>query len=246
MNLSIVIPAYNEEMRIIPTLERLRDDFIRNNSDTEVLVGDDGSEDGTAKFLNEFTRNNSWCRLIKRDKNRGKGAILRDLVAESKGDIVLYTDADLPVNPLDFNQLIGPILLGKADLVQVSRWLDESPKVTNLPGYRNIISQLFRLVILIMKPKGITDTQCGCKAINGSLARELFPQLIIDGYAFDVELLIDVQANNYSIFEIPLQVQYVEGSSVQPIHATITMIRDLFKIKFKFLFTKERKKLKKS
>ncbi len=241
MKLSIVIPAYNEELRIIPTLERLRMDIIGNNSDIEVLVGDDGSEDGTVMILNEFVRNNAWCRLIKGPKNRGKGAILRDLVAESKGDIVLYTDADLPVDPLNFNQLIDPISLGKAHLVQVSRWLDESPKVANVPGYRNLISQIFRVVTLKMKPRGITDTQCGCKAIKGLLARELFPKLIIDGYAFDVELLIDIKANNYSIIEIPLQVQYVEGSSVKPIHATITMIRDLFKIKFKVLFTRERK-----
>ena len=127
MKLSIVIPAYNEELRIIPTLERLRMDIIGDNSDIEVLVGDDGSEDGTVMILNEFVRNNAWCRLIKGPKNRGKGAILRDLVAESKGDIVLYTDADLPVDPLNFNQLIDPISLGKAHLVQVSRWLNESP-----------------------------------------------------------------------------------------------------------------------
>jgi dolichyl-phosphate beta-glucosyltransferase len=233
MTLSIVIPAFNEEMRIIPTLESLRDDFIKNKSDIEILVGDDGSIDGTVRVVNEFARTNTWCRLIKRVKNRGKGAILRELVAESKGDIVLYTDADLPVNPLSFNQLIDPLLSGKADLVQVSRWLEDSPKVANVPVHRNIISQLFRLVTQKMKPKGITDTQCGCKAFNGDLARKLFSNLVIDGFAFDVELLLFAQAKGSFILEVPLQVRYIEGSSVKPINATLTMIRDLLRIKWK-------------
>ena len=158
---------------------------------------------------------------------------MRELVAETKGDIVLYTDADLPVDPLDFHQLIDPISSGEADLVQVSRWLDESPKVVNLPLYRNVISQLFRLAIKIMKPKGITDTQCGCKAFNGNLARKIFSNLVIDGFAFDVELLLFAQAIGSSILEVPLQVKYIEGSSVRPIHATLTMIRDLLRIKWK-------------
>jgi len=233
MTLSIVIPAYNEEMRIIPTLERFRDVFIKNNSDIEILVGDDGSMDGTVRVVNEFARTNTWCRLIEREKNQGKGAILRELVAESKGDIVLYSDADLPVDPLNFKQLIDPILSGKADLVQVSRWLEDSPKVANVPALRNIISQLFRFVTLKIKPRGITDTQCGCKALNGNLARKLFSHLAIDGFAFDVELLLLAQAFGSSILEVPLPVRYIEGSSVKPINATFTMIRDLLRIKWK-------------
>ena len=232
MILSIVIPAYNEESRIIPSLEKLKDVFIKNKSDIEILVGDDGSKDGTVRILEEFAKTNPWCRLIELEKNQGKGATLRELVAETKGDIVLYTDADLPVDPLDFHQLIDPISSGEADLVQVSRWLDESPKVVNLPLYRNVISQLFRLAIKIMKPKGITDTQCGCKAFNGNLARKIFSNLVIDGFAFDVELLLFAQAIGSSILEVPLQVKYIEGSSVRPIHATLTMIRDLLRIKW--------------
>ena len=232
MILSIVIPAYNEESRIIPSLEKLKDVFIKNKSDIEILVGDDGSKDGTVRILKEFAKTNPWCRLIELEKNQGKGATLRELVAETKGDIVLYTDADLPVDPLDFHQLIDPISSGEADLVQVSRWLDESPKVVNLPLYRNVISQLFRLAIKIMKPKGITDTQCGCKAFNGNLARKIFSNLVIDGFAFDVELLLFAQAIGSSILEVPLQVKYIEGSSVRPIHATLTMIRDLLRIKW--------------
>lgn len=231
MTLSIVIPAFNEQERIIPTLERLKNDFIKNSTDIEILIGDDGSEDNTSNIINKFIINNSWCRLIKRKNNRGKGAILRDLVAETNGEIVLYVDADLPVNPLDFNQLVEPIQTGKADIVQVSRWLDTSPKVANVPAYRNIISQIFRFAVLKLKPEGITDTQCGCKAFRGDIARKLFSKLVIDGYAFDLELLWVAQANGNSIMEVPLQVQYIEGSSVQPIHATLTMVRDLFRIK---------------
>tara|TARA_B100000519_G_scaffold145816_1_gene126648 strand:+ start:4823 stop:5548 length:726 start_codon:yes stop_codon:yes gene_type:complete len=233
MILSIVIPAYNEESRIIPTLKKLKDVFIKDRSDIEILVGDDGSKDGTVRKLKEFAKTNPWYQIVELEKNQGKGATLRELVAKTKGDIVLYTDADLPVDPLDFYQLIDPISLGEADLVQVSRWLDESPKVVNLPLYRNVISQLFRLAIKIMKPKGITDTQCGCKAFNGNLARKIFSNLVINGFAFDVELLLFAQAIGSSILEVPLQVKYIEGSSVRPIHATLTMIRDLLRIKWK-------------
>ena len=232
MMLSIVIPVYNEEKRIIPSLKKLKNDFVKDKYDIEILVGDDGSIDDTARILKDFSKNNSWYKLVEKEKNRGKGAILRDLVAETKGDIVLYTDADLPVNPLEFDQLTDPILKGEAELVQVSRWLDESPKVANLPMYRGIISQLFRFVISKMKPEGITDTQCGCKAFEGNLARKLFSNLFIDGFAFDVELLLSAQAIGSTILEVPLQVHYVEGSSVRPIHATLTMIRDLLRIRW--------------
>ena len=149
--ISIIIPAYNEESRIIPSLEKLKDVFIKNKSDIEILVGDDGSKDETVRILKEFAKTNPWYRLVELEKNQGKGATLRELVAETKGDIVLYTDADLPVDPLEFYKLIDPISSGEADLVQVSRWLEASPKVVNLPLYRNVISQLFRLVIKIMK-----------------------------------------------------------------------------------------------
>ena len=132
MILSIVIPVYNEEERIIPTLEKLKSDFIKDSSDIEILIGDDGSIDDTARVVKEFANHNSCFKLIHKESNRGKGAILRDLVAKTSGDIVLYTDADLPVNPLEFDLLINPILKGEAELVQVSRWLKESPKVTNL------------------------------------------------------------------------------------------------------------------
>ena len=231
MILSIVIPVYNEEERIIPTLEKLKSDFIKDSSDIEILVGDDGSIDDTASVVKEFANHNSCFKLIHKESNRGKGAILRDLVAKTSGDIVLYTDADLPVNPLEFDLLINPILKGEAELVQVSRWLKESPKVTNLPIYRSIISQLFRFTISKMKPKGITDTQCGCKAFEGDLARKIFSTLFIDGFAFDVELLLSLQSIGGTIVEVPLQVNYVEGSSVRPINAALTMVRDLIRIK---------------
>jgi len=232
MKLSVIIPAYNEEARILPTLRRFGETLAATTPGLEILVGDDGSTDATAEVVRDFTNDHPWCRLVTRAENRGKGATLRELVAASQGDIVLYSDADLPVDPEHFPRLLDPIRSGEADLVQVSRWLHESPTVAEVPAMRLVISQLYRLATLPMKPAGITDTQCGCKALRGGLARELFRRLTIDGFAFDLELLLLAQSQGCSMLEVPLPVRHVTGSSIKPIQDSVTMMRDLARIQW--------------
>lgn len=232
MKLSVIIPAYNEEARILPTLQRFGETLASSIPDLEVLVGDDGSGDNTAEVVSAFCVDHHWCRLVSRQSNQGKGAILRELVAETTGDIVIYSDADMPVDPEYFPRLFGPICDGAADLVQVSRWLSDSPTVEHVPPLRVLISQAFRLATLPIKPAGLTDTQCGCKALRGELARDLFSRLAIDGFAFDLELLLLAQARDCTILELPLPVRHVIGSSIQPFQDSLTMVRDLVKLQW--------------
>jgi len=232
MKLSVIIPAYNEEARILPTLQRFGETLATRHPALEVLVGDDGSLDYTSEVVEEFCGDHRWCKLIRRENNLGKGATLRELVAQTEGDIVVYSDADMPVDPEHFVQLLDPIQSGRADLVQVSRWLTDSPRVEEVPAMRVVISQLFRLATLPVKPRGITDSQCGCKALRGELARELFPRLTINGFAFDLELLLLAQQRNCTLLEVPLPVRHVTGSSIQPVQDSLGMVRDLLRIQW--------------
>ncbi len=231
MYLSVVIPAYNEARRILPTLARFDEWLSAQGWPYEVLVADDGSTDGTVDLVRAFGADHPAVRVSPQDTNRGKGYALKRGVTETAGAFVLYTDADLPVDPAALPWFIAPLETGGYDLTIASRWVPGAPPPEGVPPSRAAISTTFRLLMRPFILNGVADTQCGFKAFRGPVARHLFPQLTIDRFAFDVELIYLAQRAGYRIKEVPVCIHHAEGSTVHPLRDSLDTLRDLVRIK---------------
>ncbi|MBU0492044.1 MAG: glycosyltransferase family 2 protein [Chloroflexi bacterium] len=234
MYLSVVIPAYNEAQRILPTLTRFDEWLAAQSRPYEVLVADDGSTDDTADVVRAFTRDHPAVRVAPHPAraNHGKGHALKRVMAETTGAFVLYTDADLPVDPAALPWFLGPLEAGECDLTIASRWVNGAPPPDDVPGGRAFISKSFRLLMRPFVLNGIADTQCGFKAFRGNVARQLFAQLTIDRFAFDVELIYLAQRAGYRIREVPVRIHHADGSTVRPVRDSLGTLRDLARIKW--------------
>lgn len=207
VDLSVVIPAYNEAGVLPETLARL-DEFLRGSqvSRKEVLVVDDGSTDGTAEAVESLGM--ADVETIRLPKNRGKGAAARAGVLRTRGEVVMVTDAD--GNYL--HNRAGPFLealRAGADVVLASRahpqstWAVE-PRASRYFRRRRLMGRVFNHLVRRLLALPLTDTQTGLKFLRGDAARELFRDLVLEGFAYDVELLCRAHRRGYLIRELPL------------------------------------------
>ncbi len=228
--LSVVIPAYDEEARLPATLARVADYLAGRPTllPAEVVVVDDGSRDGTAAVAERFVPPSGIAvRLIRLGRNRGKGAAVRAGLAASRGARVLISDADLatPIEELE------ALLASGAQLAVGSRALDRALIARRQPLPRDLLGRLFNLGIQALRLTALHDTQCGFKLLDGELARSLAPQLRLDGFAFDVELLARAARSGASIVEVPVRWQHVDASRVQPVRHGLQMLRDALRVR---------------
>ena len=207
MELSIVIPAYNESKKINKDIFAA-DKFIQDNFDSgQIIVVDDGSEDNTSEvaksLMNEIK---TELIVVKLDKNSGKGAAVREGVKYSGGEIILYADTGLTIPFHDALRGIKLIEENKCDIANGSRKLAESNIKAKQDFDRRIISLFFRILtkLFLHIPNEMTDTQCGFKIYKGEVARELFPQLKITGFLFEIEFILLTLKKDYKILEFPI------------------------------------------
>jgi dolichyl-phosphate beta-glucosyltransferase len=229
LQLSIVVPAYNEAARIGPTLDRLLA-FARSlPGGAEILVVDDGSSDGTASFaLLPDYREIRWLRL---EVNRGKGAALRVGVLASCGAEVLLCDADLST-PIEEYARLRPHL-ESVGLVLGSRGLADSKITRRQPAYRELMGRLFNVLVRLVAVGGIRDTQCGFKLLRGDLARSLFADMQIDRFAFDVELVWLARRRGAIVREVGVAWHDSPASSVHALRDSARMLSDVLKIRWR-------------
>ena len=228
--ISIIIPAYNEEERLLITLRKIFD-FInaqQNEFDAEVIVVNDGSTDRTKQFvLEEFADKLNFITL---PQNMGKGAAVREGILNSKGDLILFTDADGSTPIVELIKLKTKIEEG-FDLVIGSR---KDPNLVDKkqPFHRIIIGRLFNIIANKLMGIELDDTQCGFKLIKGEIGRKLFAKMKIDGFSFDVELLYLAVKHKLKIKEEPVIWVNDERSKVNIFFDPIKMYFDLIKIRF--------------
>lgn len=185
MLLSIIIPAYNEEMRIVASLEYALNYYKTQDYDFEIIVVDDGSSDATADAASNI---DDKIRVVKQPKNMGKGAAVRCGMLEAKGDIKLFSDADFSTPAYETNKLLDCIQNGN-DICIGSRAVDDNLIKKHQPFYREFMGKTFNKFVQLLLVKGIKDTQCGFKAFTKKSAKVIFEKAKINGFGFDTELL---------------------------------------------------------
>lgn len=230
VELSVVIPAYNEARRLGPTLDRV-DGYLRERGlSAEVLVVDDGSTDSTAALVERHPAPN--VRLVRQPENRGKGAALRRGVEESRGRRVLLCDADLST-PIDDLPRLECRLDEGAEVAIGSRGLADSAVNVRQPLYRELMGKTFNRIIRLLGVRGVRDTQCGFKLLDGVAARHLFSMLRTEGFAFDVELIWLARRAGYRIDEVGVRWENSRASSVDPIVDSLAMLRDVLLMRWR-------------
>lgn len=231
VKLSVVIPALNEAERLPPSLDQIFA-YLSQNAEwlpAELIVVDDGSSDRTADAVARVDPcNGAELKTLIHPRNLGKGAAVRSGFAASSGSWVLLSDADLsaPIEELSVLRSVaadGGVVIGSR---AIDRRLVETPQ----PVYRDFMGRTFNLGVRLLALGDIYDTQCGFKFFPGKLARHLAAVQRLDGFAYDVELLVLARAWGYSIHEVGVRWRHVEASRVAPVPHALEMLRDLLRL----------------
>ncbi len=233
--LSIIIPAYNEERRLPPSLAKIAD-FLRSQSYTaEVLVVENGSSDRTSAVVEEFiaaqTEHEQAMQVRLLHSSQGKGAAVKHGMLQAQGDYRFICDADLAMPIEEIAKFLPPTLKrGAFDVAIASR---EAPGAIRYdePAYRHAMGRIFNWLVRIMAVPAIQDTQCGFKMFSREAAQIVFPLQRLDGYSFDVEVLYIARLHNLHLVEVPIHWYHQTDSRVRPVQDTINMVRELLKIR---------------
>jgi len=235
--LSIIIPAYNEEARLPGTLARIRDYFAGRNvgpDRIEILVVDDGSADGTARVAEEWKREFPSLRLISNGRNHGKGYSVRHGMLEACGSIALFTDADLS-SPIEESEKLLAAIRGGNDVAIGSRALDRSLISVHQSRLRELAGIIFNGAVRLFTGLPFSDTQCGFKAFVREPSRIVFEQQRIEGFGFDPEILFLSKHHGLRGIEIPVRWAHDPATKVHVFRDSLLMFGALFYIRWNWL-----------
>jgi dolichyl-phosphate beta-glucosyltransferase len=231
IDLSIIVPAYNEALRIPPTLERLHAFLSAQPLRYEIVVVDDGSSDATCDVVLKHAETMPGLRLVRQLPNRGKGAAVRRGMLEARGQIRVMCDADGSMPPEQLPRLLAPIIACKAEISIGSRYAEGAKTDKKQPAYRVMWSRLCNKVIQRSLVPGVRDTQCGFKAFTAQAARDLFSVARIDGWAFDLEILALAKRRGYTVAEVGVEWADDGRSRVNPLKDMMKVIREMLVIR---------------
>ena len=208
----MVIPAYNEEKRLPPTLDRLRAYLAQEPLAHEIVVVDDGSRDATYEVARAH-----GATVVRNDTNRGKGFAARRGMLLARGRRRLMTDADLSTPIQDLPRLMARLDEGY-DVAIASRALPGSNIEVRQSAYREAMGRLFNVCVRVLAVPGLHDTQCGFKLFTAEAAEASFEPLRLDGFSFDVETLFIARRRGFRIAEVPVTWRNDEASRVGPLN----------------------------
>ncbi|HXX45521.1 MAG TPA: dolichyl-phosphate beta-glucosyltransferase [Candidatus Acidoferrales bacterium] len=235
--LSVVIPAYNEEHRLGRSLDRIREYFSASwpgLDRLEIIVVDDGSTDGTVKIVEDLSRNLPGLRLLSNGRNRGKGYSVRHGMLEARGRIALFTDADLSAPIEEFSTLRAAIDEG-SDVAIGSRALDRSLISVHQSRFREVAGMIFNGFVRFFTGLPFLDTQCGFKAFVTERCRIVFEQQRIERFGFDPEVLFLAKRHRLRAVEIPVRWAHDPATKVHVLRDSVMMFSDLIYIRLNWL-----------
>lgn len=234
MDLSIVIPAFNEEKKIGSDVEVAAVFIDEEALLGEVIVVDDGSTDKTAETARDVAVPSTVGRnVIRLDKNRGKGFAVKAGIMASRGDIVLFADSGTCVPYSNALPPIERIRKGELDIAMASRRLKETVIHRNRSLKRRVLSSFFRFVARIVTgvPDRFSDTQCGFKIYRGELARELFAECRTTGFLFELEILLRALKRGYRIEEFPVEWTCDLDTRLRPGSDAAKVLKEIFEVR---------------
>lgn len=230
-SISIVVPAYNEERRLPSTLDALvRYLAERHFQFAEIVVVDDGSNDGTAALVEKYGAKQPILRLLRNPGNRGKGYSVRHGVLEAAGEWILFSDADLSTPIEEIEKLYAAAQARSAQAAIGSRALDRSLIARHQSGLRETAGRFFNLVMRLATGLPFHDTQCGFKLFEARAAREIFRRQRLDGFGFDVEALFIARRQRIRVVEVAVRWSDVEGTKVSALRGLDAFV-DLARIR---------------
>jgi len=233
LHLSVVIPAYNEQDRLLASLERIDDYLKKQGIEAEILVVDDGSSDGTAEIAAEFLKERRG-RVVSLAENSGKGAAVRRGLSEARGRWVLMTDADLSAPIEEHLKLASTARDEDADIVIGSRGLADSRIEVHQAWLRETMGKTFNVLVRAMTGLTFKDTQCGFKLMDRKRVLPLFDKMVIDRFAFDIELLYLAVRYGLAVREIPIVWRNEPNSRVSILTDPINMLWDVARVRWRF------------
>jgi glycosyltransferase involved in cell wall biosynthesis len=231
---SIVIPAYNESARIPATLQSVVACIRARGWDAEVLVVNDGSRDATADAVRAFAAQAPEVHLIENPGNRGKGFSVRNGLLQARGEIVMFTDADLSAPIEEAERLFAAIAKG-ADIAIGSRWLEKGRQTHRQPLYRQFFGRCFNAVTRMVMGLDFADTQCGFKAFTRAAAQTVFQLQTIERWGFDPEILFIAIKRGFWIIEVPVSWAHDERTRMSYLKDGFKMLQEIAIIRWNAL-----------
>ncbi len=226
MRLSVVIPCYNEEGRLMPTLTRILAFLKAKKISFEIIVVDDGSKDSTPGLVRAMMRKEKCLRLAGDGLNHGKGHAVRLGVEAAKGEQILFSDADLST-PIEEYLALAAALGPQVSLAIGSRALSGARITRHQPLYRELAGRFFNTMVRLITLSGISDTQCGFKLFKADAARRIFALQRIPRFGFDVEALYLAKKFGYGIAQCPVAWENSPETKVRPIRDGARTFLDL-------------------
>ncbi|MBI3693587.1 MAG: glycosyltransferase family 2 protein [Acidobacteria bacterium] len=234
-SLSVVIPAYNEELRLPRTLERVWNYLQQRAAAGEVVVVNDGSRDGTAEAARAFAASHAGSRIpvrvLENPGNRGKGYSVRHGMLETQGDWALFSDADLSSPIEEHEKLQAAADAGGYDIAIGSRALDRSLIGLHQSVFRENAGRVFNGLMRLTTGLPFHDTQCGFKLFRRPAAREIFCRQRLERFGFDVEVLYLARKLGFRTVEVPVRWDHSEGTKVSMLGDSLDMFWDLWRVR---------------
>jgi glycosyltransferase involved in cell wall biosynthesis len=237
--LSIIIPSFNEELRLPASLEKIAEYIRGKRPNTEVLVVDDGSKDRTATVAESWHDRIPQLRVISNGTNRGKGFSVKHGLLEANGEIALFTDADLSAPIVEAEKLFEA--LKTYDVAIGSRAVDRSLIEVHESPFREFAGIIFNKIVRTILRLPFVDTQCGFKAFRREKCRIIFEQQTIERFGFDPELLYLARHHGLSIKEVPVRWAHSPATKVSMMRDSVQMFLDVFIIGWNGLMGRYRK-----
>ncbi|HMA52941.1 MAG TPA: dolichyl-phosphate beta-glucosyltransferase [Acidobacteriota bacterium] len=230
IRLSVVIPTFNKASRIAVTLGQIAAYLAAKPYASEIVVVDDGSSDATADAARAALAGHVFSKVIRRERNRGKGASVREGILAASGRLILFCDDDLSTPIEELDKAVAALEAG-ADVVIGSRAHPDSEIRVRQRRPREWMGKAFNLIVRLFVLRGFRDTQCGFKAFRGAAAKDIFARLQTPGFGFDVEVLVLCRDLGYRVAEIPVVWCDVRPSQLRIFKGSWGMLNDLRRIR---------------
>ena len=230
--LSLIVPAYNEADRLPDTIRRIQKHSFSWNFPIEVIVVVEPSEDRTLELAENAAGSWTDLRVLTHHEKRGKGFAVRSGMQVARGDLIFFTDADLSTPLEDLNAALALFAHDRSiDLIVGNRMHPESQILQRQNASRECMGKVFNRIVQTLTGLRIRDTQCGFKGFRSRAAREIFGRQRLDGFSFDVEVLLLARAMGFAIAELPVHWTNSEASHVHPVRDSTQMFLDVIRVR---------------